>query len=72
MSLKITIDDIEYDRDSLSDKAQSTINSLQFVSAKLKELDNMRVLLRRAKRSYIDGIKKEMLSSKAGILFDDD
>lgn len=72
MSQKVKIDDKEYELDKLSDKARSTLNALKFVTGRLKELDNTRILLRRAKNSYVDGIKKEMISNKAGLLFDDD
>ena len=72
MSQKIKIDDKEYEVDELSDNAKSTLTALKFVTGRLKELDNMRILLRRAKNSYVDGIKKEMISNKAGLLFDDD
>ena len=71
MSQKIKIDDIEYELDNLSDAAQKAVKALHFVTTRQKELDNMRILLRRAKNSYVDGIKKEMISNKAGFLFDD-
>lgn len=72
MSQKIKIDDIEYELDNLSDRAQKAFKALQFVTTRQKELDNMRILLRRAKNSYVDGIKKEMITNKAGFLFDDE
>ena len=72
MSQIVKIDDKEYELDKLSDNARSTLNALKFVTGRLKELDNMRIFLRRAKNSYVDGIKKEMISNKAGLLFDDD
>lgn len=71
MSQKFKIDDIEYELDDLSDAAQKAFKALQFVTTRQKELDNMRILLRRAKNSYVDGIKKEMISNKAGLLFDE-
>ena len=72
MSQIVKIDDKEYELDKLSDNARSTLNALKFVTGRLKELDNMRIFLRRAKNSYVDGLKKEMISNKAGLLFDDD
>ena len=71
MSQKIKIDDIEYELDDLSEAALKAVKALQFVTTRQKELDNMRILLRRAKNSYVDGIKKEMISNKAGLLFDE-
>jgi len=72
MSQKIKIDDQEYELDQLTDKAKSILKTLQFVTQHIKELDNMRVILRRAKNSYVSGIKKEMISNKAGLLLEDD
>jgi hypothetical protein len=72
MSQKIKIDDIEYELDDLSDAAQKAFKALHFVKTRQKELDNMRILLRRAKNSYVDGIKKEIISNKAGFLFTDE
>ena len=72
MSQKIKIDDQEYDLDQLTDKAKSTIKALKFVTERIKELDNMRILLRRAKNSYVSGIKKEMISNKAGLFLEDE
>lgn len=72
MSQKIKIDDKEYELDQLSDKSRSAVTALKFISGRLKELDSMRILLRRAKNSYVDGLKKEVVSNKAGLLFDED
>ena len=71
MSKKFKLDDKEYEIDDLSDASKKTLLSLQFTSQRLQELNNMKALLQRAKNSYVDGLKKEMLSNKAGYLFDE-
>lgn len=71
MSKKFKLDDKEYEVDNLSDASKKTLLSLQFTSERLQELNNMKALLQRAKNSYVDGLKKEMLSHKAGYLFDE-
>jgi len=71
MANKIKLGDEEYSFEDLSDVAKSTLTSYQFADLKLKELNNMLALLQRAKNSYMDSLKKEMLSDKAGFLFDD-
>lgn len=71
MSKKFKLDDKEYEVDNLSDASKKTLLSLQFTSERLQELSNMKALLQRAKNSYVDGLKKEMLSNKAGYLFDE-
>ena len=71
MANKIKLGDEEYSFEDLNDVAKSTLTSYQFADLKLKELNNMLALLQRAKNSYMDSLKKEMLSDKAGFLFDD-
>ena len=71
MSKKFKLDDKEYEIDNLSDASKKTLLSLQFTTQRLQELNNMKALLQRAKNSYVDGLKKEMLSNKAGYLFDE-
>ena len=69
MNQKIKLDDKEYDVENLSDHAQATLTSMQFATKRVQELDNMRAVLQRAKISYIESLKKEVLSNKAGFLF---
>ena len=72
MGQKIKLDDKEYDVENLSDQAKATLALLQFVTTQMQELTNMQALLQRAKNSYVDSLKTEMLSSKSGFLFGDD
>ena len=72
MGQKIKLDDNDYDVENLSDKARATLASLQFATTRMQELTNMQALLQRAKNSYMESLKKEMLSSKSGFLFNDD
>ena len=72
MAQKIKLDDAEYEVENLSEQAKAYIATLKFTDTRLQELTNMRALLQRAKHSYVDSLKKEMLSSKAGFLFDDE
>ena len=72
MGKKIRVDDIDYDLDNLSDKAKASLIYLEFITTRLQELTNMKALLKRARNSYIASLKKEVISDKAGLLFDDD
>ena len=71
MSKKIKLGDKEYDVNNLSEKGKATLASLQFATQRLQELNNMQALLVRAKNSYVEGLKREMISSKAGYLLED-
>ena len=72
MGQKIKLDDKEYDVENLSDQAKQSYALLQFSTKRIQELTNMQALLQRAKKSYADSLKKEMLSEKSGFIFSDD
>ena len=72
MARILNLDGQEYEIENLSDQAQSCLSSFQFVNARIQELTNMQSLLQRAKNSYVQSIKQEMLAMKSGILFGDD
>ena len=72
MGQKIKIEDKEYDVENLSDQGKATLVSLKFATTRMKELTNMQALLMRAKNSYVESLKQEMLSSKAGFLLEND
>ena len=68
MTQTINIGDKEYEIARISDNAKATLASLQFANQHISELQNMSAILQRAKNSYMDGIKKEILAHKAGVL----
>ena len=72
MGHKIKIEDKEYEIENLNDQAKAILASLQFVTTRIQELNNMQAILQRAKNSYAESVKQEMLSNKAGLLFGDD
>ena len=69
---KIKLDDKEYDIANSSDRVRNLTDSLQNVSARIQESNNMVAILTKAKRAYIEGLKSEMLSAKAGFDFGSD
>ena len=71
MANKIKLDENEYDVSDLTENAKATLASLQFATQRIQELSNMQALLLRAKNSYIEGLKREVISSKAGLLMED-
>ena len=72
MSDKINLDGKEYDVENFNETEKATFDSLKFVSIKIDQLVNMQALLKRAKQSYIEDLKQEVLSSKAGLLLGED
>ncbi len=71
MPKKVKFDEKEYDIDGLSEQGKVTVSALEFANKRLKELTSMQILLHRAKGSYLDSLKKEILSQKAGFLPDE-
>ena len=68
---KFRLDGKDYYFDQLSEQGRLKFASLNFVIERESELKNNISLLGRARNSYIASIKKEMLSKKAGLLFED-
>ena len=71
MGTKIQLDGKEYDSDGLSEVGLQTLSLYRFVVAREWEITNNLALLKCAKNTYLGNLKKEMISSKAGFLFDD-
>ena len=69
MGQKIKLDDKEYDVENLNDQAKAALALLQFATTRMQELNNMQALLQRAKNSYVESLKQEMLSGKSGFFF---
>jgi hypothetical protein len=67
MTNRLRIDGIDHDVSAMSPAAQAQVQSIRFVDERLKELINMQALLTRAKRSYIDGLEREIIKSRAGV-----
>ena len=62
----------EYELGNISDRTKEMIKSLNFTNDRIQELNRVLILLRRAKYSYIDDLKKEMLANKAGFIITED
>jgi hypothetical protein len=69
MTGKVRIDGEDYDLASLSSEAKSQLDSIKFADAQIAELTNMQALLTRAKKSYIDGLEREIIKARTGVDF---
>ena len=72
MTKTITLDGTDYNIENLNETAQRQLAALNFSTQRVRELTNLLAVLRRAKHSYVQSLKKEMISNKAGLLFGDD
>ena len=69
MAETVLYDGDEYSLDLLSDKAKQLVAAIQHAEKQLEDKKNMLAVLTRAKKSYMDELKKEMLAQKAGFDF---
>jgi len=69
MNSTVRIDGEDYDLACLSAEALSQFESIKFADAQIAELTNMQALLRRAKKSYIDGLEREIIKARTGVDF---
>ncbi len=60
---KVTIDNNEYELDSLSQKAKDNIATLQFVQAELNRLQAQIAVFKTAEVSYVAVVKQEIENS---------
>jgi hypothetical protein len=69
MTGTVRIDGADYDLASLSAEARAQLDSIKFSDAQIAELTNMQALLTRAKKSYIDGLEREIIKARTGVDF---
>ena len=62
---KITIDNIEYNTEDLTENGKAQLSSLQFLEVQLQKLRNEIAVYQTAQRTYLAALKAEI--EKAGI-----
>jgi len=60
---KITLDNVEYNTEDLSDMGRATLASLQFLEEQMKILRNEIAIYQTAQKSYIETFKAEVSTS---------
>ncbi len=58
--LKITIDEIEYEKDDLSENAKSQLESIKFVDSQIQQLNNEWAIADTARIGYTNALKAEL------------
>jgi len=61
------LNDVEYPVEDLSADAKRLIVQIKVVDAQLSEFTNMMAIFTRAKNSYVQGLKDEIIRNKAGL-----
>jgi hypothetical protein len=57
---KITIDNIEYNTEDMSDNAKAQLASLQFLEVQMKKIKSEIAVYETAKSAYIQSLKTEL------------
>lgn len=57
---KITIDNVDYDLNNLSENARAQIKNIQFVDAQIQQLNNEWAVSDTARMGYAKALKKEL------------
>ncbi len=57
---KITVDDIEYNTEDLSENGQAQLASLQFLEIQMKKLQSEIAVYQTARNSYVAALKAEL------------
>ena len=60
---KITVDDIEYNTEDLSDNGKAQLASLQFLEVQMSKLQNEIAVFQTARIAYITALKAELEKS---------
>jgi len=72
MGEKFKLDGQEYDTSSLGDVGLKNLELLKFAIKRNEELENTQALLQKAKKGYIESLKREIISQKAGFIIDNE
>lgn len=72
MRKTLKLDGVEYETKNLSDNSKKHLELIEFIANRVKDLKNTQSLLQRAKTSYMDSLKKEVLSKRSGFFSDED
>lgn len=57
---KITVDDIEYNTEDLSDNGKAQLASLQFLEVQMKKLNSEIAVYQTARNAYVMALKLEL------------
>ena len=61
------IDGVEYKSAELSSESLEILKKLTFTTLKIREIQNEKALMKKARNAYISDIKKEIIKTKSGI-----
>ena len=68
---KITLDEIEYDTESMSKDALAQVQSLQYVNNQLLELQMRSAAYQTARNTYVNALKSLLVDGEEGSKDDD-
>ena len=57
---KITVDDIEYNSEDLTDNGKAQLASLQFLEVQMNKINNELAVYQTARNAYVSALKAEL------------
>ena len=69
---KVTVDEIEYNTEDLTETGRATLASLQFLEGQMKKMRNEMAAYRTAQNSYVAALKAEIEKSDIKPLAEED
>lgn len=67
MTSRLRLDGQDHDISQLSKDGLAQLALIRFADERIAELTNVMALLTRAKKSYIDGLEREIIKARSGI-----
>jgi hypothetical protein len=58
--VKVVVDGVEYETETMSDNAKAQLASLQFLQAHIQQIQNEIAVYQTARKAYGDSLKKEL------------
>lgn len=67
MTAVLRLDGIDHDTDRLSPEGKARLAQVQFIEARIVELTSMQALMTRARNSYVEALRREIVQGRSGV-----
>lgn len=67
MTAVLRLDGIDHDTGRLSPEGKARLAQVQFIEARIAELTNMQALMTRARNSYVEALRREIVQGRSGV-----
>jgi hypothetical protein len=64
--VKVVVEGVEYETETMSDNAKAQLASLQFLQAHIQKVQSEIAVYQTARQAYADSLKRELSKGEAG------